>query len=157
MSRSAADLTFRPAVAGDAARLAPVLRQADRDEIVASSGPEIQRAIEISIARSLDCWTVEQRGELVAVLGLAPISMLGGIASPWLLGTPLLDRLPGALTRAARGYLAQMLETYPHLVNYVDARNTRSVRWLRRVGFTIHPAAPHGVAGLPFHRFELKA
>lgn len=83
--------------------------------------------------------------------------MLAGQGSPWLLGTTLLDQLPGHLTRSAKTYLSQMQDQYPHLMNYVDARNVRSVRWLRRIGFTVHPAAPYGFAGLPFHLFEMKA
>jgi hypothetical protein len=30
------------------------------------------------------------------------------------------------------------------------------VRWLRRIGFTLHPAEPLGPLGVPFHRFEME-
>jgi hypothetical protein len=50
-----------------------------------------------------------------------------------------------------------MLKAFPHLVNFVHAKNTTSVRWLRRLGFTLHEAVPYGALGEPFHPFELRA
>lgn len=149
-----ADVIFRPAAEGDIALLAANLRQVDRDEITASSGPDILRAIRHSVAVSPDAFACVSPDGLVALGGMAPLCLLTGSASPWLLGTDLLDTMPSKLTRTAMAFCTRHAGTYPLQVNYVDARNVRSVRWLRRLGFTIHPAAPHGVAGLPFHRFE---
>jgi hypothetical protein len=42
------------------------------------------------------------------------------------------------------------------LENVVDARNTKSIRWLRRMGFEVLPAAPLGVEGRPFHLFVME-
>ena len=153
-----ADIHLRSASVEDAALLARTLRPADRDEVIATVGPDgIERAIVRSILLSTDAKAAEADGELVALLGVAPISLLGGIGAPWFLGTPRVDRLPGALTRGARRYLAEIMAAdYPVLRNHVDARNVRSVRWLQRLGFTIHPAEPFGVAGLPFHLFEMR-
>jgi hypothetical protein len=30
------------------------------------------------------------------------------------------------------------------------------VRWLRRLGFTLHEAVPYGALGEPFHPFEMR-
>jgi hypothetical protein len=43
------------------------------------------------------------------------------------------------------------------LVNFVHAENTTSVRWLRRLGFTVHEAQAFGALGEPFHPFEMRA
>lgn len=149
-----ADAIFRPVVPSDVALLAANMRRPDRDEIEASSGPDIIRAIRHSVEVSSDAFACVAPEGLIAIGGMAPLCMLTGRASPWLLGTDLLDSVPGLLTRSALAYCTRQADVYPLQVNYVDARNTRSVRWLRRLGFTIHPAEPHGVAGLPFHRFE---
>lgn len=154
MSPSADRLRFRRATLADAQALVADMRPADRDEITASSGPNLLATVQRAIGETPDCVACEFGGRLVSIGGAVPLSLLSGEASPWMLGTSLFQRFPGRLTRAARTYLARMQQTYPHLVNYVDARNVQSVRWLRRLGFEIHPAAPHGVAGLPFHRFE---
>lgn len=96
-------------------------------------------------------------GELACVFGVAPLrGLLGKQAAPWMLGTPLIDKHPSVLISESRKYVARMLSQYPHLFNCVDARNKRSIRWLKWLGFTIHPAAPYGVAQLPFHLFEMK-
>lgn len=58
--------------------------------------------------------------------------------------------------RENRKYLSSLLERYDMLFNYVDARHTASIRWLRRLGFSMEPAAPFGVDGVPFHRFEMR-
>lgn len=156
MSRSAVDLSFRPARPSDAAIIDAGLRAADRAEIEASSGPDTLSTLRQSIAMSIWALTFCVDARPVAVFGVVPLSLLGGVGAPWLLATDELDQRSGPLTRGVRTYLPPMLADFPHLVNYVDARNTRSVRWLRRLGFTIHPATLRGVAGLPFHRFEMK-
>jgi len=155
MSRSGVD--FRPAAAADAAALAAAMREADRQEVAATSGPDILAAVVRSMAVTPDCMAAERGSALVALFGVAPISLLEGIGSPWMLGTTALERIPGALTRSVRHYLVGMLRAYPILVNHVDARNTASVRWLWRLGFAIYAPEPFGVLGLPFHRFEMRA
>ena len=97
-----------------------------------------------------NAWSCLVDGEPVAVFGVTPPAMLGGAAIPWLVGSVHLN--PRLLLRPAREVLDGW--DFEHLENWVDARNTKAVRWLRWLGFTIHPAGPYGVMGLPFHRFE---
>lgn len=154
-----ADLLIRPARLEDAAQLANTLRQADRDEVIATVGnDDIEAALRISIAASFVAYAAERtdNGTLIAVGGSTPLSLLGGMACPWLLGTDEVYRRPGSLTRYTLAHIADVRRDYPVLINYVDARNTKSICWLKRIGFTIYPAAPHGAAGLPFHRFEMR-
>lgn len=143
----------------DARFLARELRQRDRDEVLASAGSHVEGAIRAAIiASGAMCWTVCNRAEAflpVWVIGCAPVEGVPGLGSPWLLATDEVARCPGALTKLTKGHIAQMLGTYSALYNYVDARNTDSVRWLERIGFTVEPAEPYGVAGLPFHPFKM--
>jgi hypothetical protein len=110
-----------------------------------------------SANRSMLCWTAFIDGELAAILGCAPISVVSGIGSPWMLGTPVLDRHSRVLVRETPEYIGKMLNAFPHLVNFVHAKNTTSMRWLRRLGFTLHAAQPYGALGEPFHPFEMRA
>jgi hypothetical protein len=102
------------------------------------------------------CWSAFADGELACVLGVAPLSVVSGIGSPWMIGTPVLDRHQRVLVRQTPEYISKMLKAFPHLVNYVYAQNTTSVRWLRRLGFTLHDAEPYGALGEPFHKFEMR-
>ena len=152
-----ADVEIRPTLPGDVEILIANLRPSDLAECRAYGKPDIAAGIESSVKRSMLCWTGLVDGELAAILGVAPVSVMTGIGSPWMLGTPVLDAHSRILVRETPGYIAKMLNAFPHLVNFVHAKNTTSVRWLRRLGFTLHQAVPYGALGEPFHPFEMKA
>ena len=76
---------------------------------------------------------------------------------PGLLGTSVNDREGRAHTRLAPSYIARMLAAFPTLVNGVDQRNVKAVRWIARMGFRLQAAAPAGPNGLPFLPFVMKA
>lgn len=140
----------------DVRRIAAGMRAADAREVARAGARDPLSAVAESVAASTLCWVAEVDGELCAVFGVAPINgMLSASGAPWMLGTDALDRHSVSLMRTCRPYIAQMRSLYPHLLNYVDAENVRSVRWLRRLGFEIHPAVPFGVGGEPFHMFEM--
>jgi hypothetical protein len=152
-----AEVLIRPTEPGDAARLFSNLRPSDLTECQAYGQPDIAAGIEASVRRSVLCWTGLVDGELAAILGVAPVNLLTGMGSPWMLGTPLLDQHSRVLVRSTPEYIGRMLKAFPHLVNFVHAHNTTSVRWLRRLGFTLHEAVPYGPLGEPFHPFEMRA
>lgn len=143
---------------GDAEALLANLRPADRDECDALLGPGQERdALADGISKSLVVWVFTINEQVAGIGGLVPVSLLGGRGIPWMLGTPAIDRHPGAFIRLNRPYIARMLALCPHLVNVVDARNVRSIAWLKHTGFTVLPAQPMGAAGLPFHPFFMDA
>lgn len=136
----------------DIADLYHRLRQADYDEVRAASGPGVADTIMRGFEITDDCWAGRSPdGTMLAVWGVAP-SPAGGVI--WLLGTYDLDHYKGAHLRLSVAYVAEKLAQYGRLYNYVDARNTTAIRWLKRLGFTVHPPEPQGYAGLPFHLFE---
>lgn len=152
-----ADIVIRPTEPGDAEILFDNLRASDLAECEAYGDEDVFECIRSSVARSVLCWTGLADGKLGAIIGVTPVSVLGGIGCPWMLGTPVLDANSRVLVRRTPRYIAAMLEAFPHLVNYVHAKNTTSVQWLRRLGFILHPAEPYGALGEPFHKFEMKA
>jgi hypothetical protein len=145
----------------DAIALEPHLREADRAELEAASGPDVRGNLRSAVRMSTGrggkmAFVAEHEGEVIALFGFVPAGLLSGVAYPWLVGTPGLARVPGMLNRLARSYCSAVLGEYPVLVNFVDARHEASVRWLKRIGFELQPPEPFGVAGLPFHRFEMR-
>lgn len=152
---------FIPAEIDDADELAPRLRPADRDELIAMEGPDVVRslrgAIRMSAGRLPDmAWSVWLDGYLICLFGYIPRGALSDEAHPWMVASTEIRRIPGVHTREAKRYCSAALAEYPVLFNYVDARNTTSVAWLKRLGFTVGEAEPMGVARLPFHRFEMR-
>lgn len=134
------------------------LRPADREEAEALLGPgKVETAARESLARALLAWTAADAQGVVLIFGLGVVSILCGQGAPWMVGTARAQRYPRELVCRARPYIARMLEVCPVLCNVVDARNARSIAWLRRVGFTLLPAEPMGLDGEPFHPFYMEA
>lgn len=152
----AVDVQFRPVTHNDLLHLHGNMRKADWDEVEAAAG-DVRAALLDGAEASLWVDACLINGELACVFGVAPLrGLLGKQAAPWMLGTPLIDKHPSVLITESKRYRDRMLSEYPHLLNCVDARNKKSIRWLRWLGFTIHPAEPYGEAQLPFHLFEMK-
>lgn len=152
-----ADIVFRRWAPSDLTYVARHMRQADRDELRATSSDSAWWALTRSALVSTHIWTVADRetGEPIAVFGVAPLSATVG--SPWLLGTDRVRECSKALVREGKRYANLMLHVYPHLFNYVHVANARSIRWLKALGFTLHDPVPYGTAGELFHPFERKA
>jgi len=143
---------------GDAEALAAGMRAQDVAELHACGRVDLVDVVRQSIACSTLCWTATVDGEIAAVLGVTRHgTVLAPIGVPWMLGTDLVPRHRRSLARLTPTYIDRMLQVAPHLLNYVHARNTVAVQWLKRTGFHLHPAQPHGPHGEPFHLFEMRA
>ena len=147
---------LRPASVDDIWWVSSRLRAADLAELQALHGPEVDvqrvlwRAVRVS---DIGIAAVLPDGEPIALLGVAPISLVSAEGSPWMLGTERVFEQPRAALELGRRMTTGWMSRYRLLQNWVDARNDMSLRWLRRIGFTIHPSQPHGALHLPFHRF----
>lgn len=157
MAKKRADVQIIPTTPEHLVELAEKMREADRQEVIASSGRDILAVLEDSLKYSLAPLTAFINGELACVFGCVPFQLIGERAAPWMLGTDVVDKHPGELLRRCRQYTTGMNKAYPHLLNFVDARNHKSIRWLKWMGFTVHPAVPYGAEKRPFHLFEMRA
>jgi hypothetical protein len=139
-----------------ALQVAEFMREADRAEVWASSHSTPWQATTDSLRVSTAAWAGLYDDRAVCVFGVAPLNMIAGIGSPWLLGTEELVERPAAFLRRCRPYVGKMLRVYPTLVNNVDDRNEASKRWLEWLGFTLGDPRPHGPDGVPFRPFKLE-
>lgn len=134
----------------DIAPIAAAMRPEDRAEVLASHGHAPDEALTRAWLASRWAYTVHAAEGPLGMFGVAD----GDVASPWFLAAERLMPVYGLeFARRSRDVARQMQESFTSLENWVDARNLVSIRWLRWLGFTIHPATPYGVARLPFHRF----
>ena len=134
----------------------PRVRQADTDEFLATNGWSAQRVLEYGYEASTFCCAGLINGRVVTIFGVAPGSMIGGVGIPWLVGTDDLEKYQRTFLRRCRHVVGVMLDVYPRLENYVDARNHVAKSWLHWLGFTLSEPVPYGVSGLPFHHFTLE-
>lgn len=146
--------TTVPATLEHADYVAANLRQAEIDELKALAGTEPLPSTRACVERSERAWAWLVDGEPAALFGVASRNIIGDKGEPWLLTTDLVDRHPVRFLRSCAIAIENMKGSYPILENWVDARHTVCVKWLGWLGFTVHPARPYGVMGLPFHRFE---
>jgi len=133
------------------------LRAAEVAEVWAMSKLSPLEAARRSFARSEYAWAWRVNGEPAAIWGVGSASLLGEIGCPWLLTSDLVDRYPISFLRRCGRTLHDVRATYQVLENWVDARHAVCLKWLLWMGFTVHPAAPFGVLGLPFNRVELRS
>lgn len=148
-----ARIQIRPATADDVTFLAPRLRAADRFEVLASTGLDPARSLQLAFELSDQVWTGTADGVPGAMFGVSSMDPLTGAGVPWLLGSDLVEENAIAFLRASRRIVDGMRQEYTLLENYVDARNVASIGWLQWLGFDIHEQAPFGPFGVPFHRF----
>ena len=145
-----------PASAVHIESMLPFVRQADIEEVKASSGKDMRTALLDALRYSDHAWAGIIDGEVACIFGVGSLSILSDVGVPWLIGTDAINRHSRAFLRRNLWVVALMRERYPVLRNWVDARNTAAIRWLKWLGFTLGDPAPWGAAQLPFHPFEMR-
>jgi hypothetical protein len=141
-----------PATAAHAIKLGCNMRQADVNEVWASHRHTPVTAVQSAIAQSDYAWTMTIDGEVAACFGIVASNIISGIGSPWALTADIVDRYPREFYEASTRVLSYFRLLYPTLFNAIHSRNTRSLQWARRVGFTVSEIAmPFGYNGELFH------
>jgi hypothetical protein len=139
----------RPA---DALALAPRLRAEDLAELQAASRRTPLANLLLGIQLSDEPFALLSRtGEVVALCGVAACADRPEAGCVWLLGAAEATLEPVWFTRTTRALLARMERPYALVLNAVDARHRKALRWLAALGFneSAHLAS-YGPGGLPF-------
>lgn len=146
VTASPADLDF----------IAANMSQADADEVWATAGVLPWEALEASARVSRDTFVGRANGAPVCAFGVGQRTLLDDVGVPWLLGTPEIRKHARAFLTLSKEWVTREAERYSRLENWVDARHTRAVKWLKWLGFTLEPAVPYGPYKMPFHRFHME-
>lgn len=139
---------------GDIEAMLPHIREADRQEVWAAGKLTPEIALRRGLAASDRAFTGVIDGEIVAMFGVTPGSILGGVGVPWMLGTEAIERHAVAFIRQSRPALWMMHARYDYLINFVDDRNKAAIRWLQWLGFHVEQPVPMGPFRVPFRRFS---
>lgn len=138
--------------------LAPLMREQDKDEVMASGGLTPLEALVLSVnsTESDMRWTILMDGVPAAMWGTAP-SQSSAVGQVWLLASPTIYKLGRRRFYAeSAAYVSRMLERFATIANYVDVRNTVSMRWLENLGFHCLQIAPEfGFERRPFALYAL--
>ncbi len=141
---------------GDVAVLVRNMREHDIQEVNAATHMGLRNAVQTSVIMSTYSKTGLVNDELVCMWGVCPISLLSGSGSPWMLGTDLITEKQRIFLRRSKPWLDDIRKDYRYLENFVDARNTMSIKWLKWLGFEMDEAEPYGIHGEPFHKFTME-
>jgi hypothetical protein len=142
-----------PACQMAALALAPLMREADRNEVRASVGMQPLEALTFAVSVSAPglAWTALGDGHPFCMWGVAPHPQDSGLGIVWLLGSDRIYEVRKRFLIESRNYVYKMHAEFPVLANYVDARNVTSQRWLEWLGFNAVHTDPHyGVERRPF-------
>jgi len=152
-------MTFelRDATEEDCLAVALNMREADAAEVLASGGYTPKDAVLTSFGLSHETFAAVVDGEVLAVWGVAPLNILDGAAVVWMLTAKALEKWALFFLRKCRAEVRRLLQHWRVLLNAVDARYTKALRWAKWLGFEVLDPAPFGVAGLPFHVIVLRA
>lgn len=142
--------TVREARKEDAETLSCSLREADLNEIVASTFETPREVLERGIATSRPCRAiVDALDRPVALFGVVPDGSDCGLV--WLLGSNDLALARIAVFRRGLALVEELQRAYPVLYNWVDVRNALHLEWLLWCGFRVVGSDDH--YGLERRRF----
>lgn len=145
-----------PPTEADIVELAENLREGDKLELERETGStDYLRVITEAVKRSPESFVmVDAYGRVVALFGCSPVgALVSPYGAPWCLGTDQLFKQASALMLVSRRYIHECRLKFPALVNYVDAENDLSIKFLAALGFHFDEPAPYGARGALFHRF----
>lgn len=135
-------------------RIADNINPRDADELMASVGWPPYFSLVTARDVSCQCLVAERDGIPQAVYGIADCG--DGVGSPWMLSTGDMVLWRRRFMSISRAVVSAWRTQFHTLTNFIDARNTVSIRWLEALGFTMAERVEHfGVAGVPFYRFEM--
>ncbi len=136
-------------------QLAHKVRQADIDELMDGFGVNQYEALRVSLSMSTHAWAGMIDDDVVCMFGVSPYSLLGSKGMPWFIGSDAVEEHQMAFLRRNKRYVKKMNKAFPYMLNWVDARNTVAIGWLKWLGFKIYEPKPWGIKGMPFHKFDM--
>lgn len=116
------------------------LRKRDAWECIAMGLTPIQ-AIHESVSESLCSYAIFVNGEIVALWGYGTKNMMNGVAYPWCLTTPAIEKHKVYFARTSLAAKKYLLSQFVRLEVLVDARYFMAQNWLEWLGFKKHENA----------------
>jgi hypothetical protein len=151
------EYVIRGASDDDIYKLAPIMRDLDREEVWASSALSPLEALQGCLQTSDEAFTALADGEPFCMFGVSPLTSLGSKAVPWLLTSQDIVQHQKQLLRYSKRIAYIWLDKYSILENYVDARHGPGLRWAKWVGFSISEEPySFGPFQMPFYKIELR-
>lgn len=133
---SPARLEVRPSVPDDVTYLAPRLREADLESLVACASPSAEVSLTRGLQHSDICLTaLDDQGRPAVMFGTVPYPQDSTVGNLWFLTADDLSIDAERLTMTASHYVETFHGKYPILSSFMDCRDRPRKRMLQRCGF----------------------
>jgi len=136
--------------------LSHTMRPSDVRECWAANHYAPYDALKHSIYHTDKPFTGLYRGSVMCIWGVGKVSYLSKEGIPWMLTSNLVSKHSREFIRRSPGLLKDMQKEAIILINTVDVRNKVSIKWLKWLGFIIHPPVPFGPDDMLFHPFIME-
>lgn len=148
--------SVRKAKEEDLRHLTPRLREADRREVTDISGLSVYEALFDAFHQSVECYTIlSADNSPIGIFGVVPI-FKGQAGCPWMVATDDLRKEAKQFMSECHIWINKLLDLFPTLTNFVDARNTVAIQWLKCVGFNLRETYDNfGAAGIKVIHFDM--
>lgn len=137
--------------------LVDAIRPAARDQIAAVEGIGPAEVLARNLAASDRAWAGWIGGDIAAMWGVVPLTLLSDTAAPWLIGGHGIDRHPIAFLRQSRAVINEMQRGYELLRGFVRVGHARALAWARWLGFEAGALIEVGARRVLFHPIERRA
>jgi hypothetical protein len=149
-------INYRQATIEDVLELGPNLRECDVEELVLAAGPDYMNSLvgSIELAKGLTEAAIDPAGNVIAILGCCGVEDNKDIGIPFMVCSDAVDKYPKRVVRDAKQRTRLWSKKYPTLLNMVYAGNTKTIKWLEHIGYTIGELnETYGYAKAPFYLF----
>jgi len=126
---------FVPEMDMDMVRSAKV-RKEDAEELYASRGMDFNQYVDAVCGCPQilnDTYIIEEDDQLIAIGGL--VTSIDNVGLPWFIATELIEKYPIQTFKIMKAMLAIWKRHTKSLLNWVDIRNEKAIRFLDRLGF----------------------
>ena len=144
---------IRQATLADCIKLAPNLREADKEELLLSSGEEPLEALISSLQASTEFNAIiNDQGQVIGLFGVATVDE--DLGTPWLLGSDAIKDISKEFMCGSLAWIERVQDKYSILFNYVHEKNKVAIKWLRKLGFVfVQRIDDFGEGQAPFYEF----
>ncbi|MBV8190105.1 MAG: hypothetical protein JOY64_31075 [Alphaproteobacteria bacterium] len=143
---------IQPATSVDVAFLAAVVDENEEQWASESDAVPVDQLLH-TCACSTQIWAArDNEGTPSALWGVAPLSDDPQVGHLWMLACEAFDNDSAELEELSRLVFGEMLNQFPRLENFIDARKVRAIAMLRSIGFEIEPAVPQPALEADVHR-----
>lgn len=153
MTTAVLDVKFLPYEESHGRHIADKMRLSDRKEMYYMAAVKPHSAIEMSTAMSREVTTALVNDEPCLLFGIGTRTWFSTVGVPWLLGTDLADQYQYRFARFSKKFYAELDAAYDEMENYVWVENTKTIRWLKWLGFEMQEPEKYGVFDQEFIRF----